>query len=116
MVEWNTTVTPKQAISVLMDCADSAAGTWFEAAYRMGADAIRATHDSGSPLMPDELRYMDGEPVYYAWDNIGWSKVVVVDGSPYIAAIINHGEGYECALYTPTDIEGNSYAYRRKPE
>lgn len=67
------------------------------------------------PLTLDELGQMDGEPVYYAWDDIGWSKVVVIDGHPRIAATINHGRGYECALYTPTDIEGNSYAYRSKP-
>lgn len=76
----------------------------------------RRAQPENKPLTLDELLQLDGEPVYYDWDDIGWSKVVVINEYPRIAAVINHGRGYECALYTPTDIMGNSYAYRFKPE
>lgn len=69
------------------------------------------------PLTLEQLRQMDGEPIWFDWNDIGWAKVVMIDGHPRIAAVVNHGAfGYQCHLYTPTDIDGNSHAYARKPE
>ena len=76
----------------------------------------RRTAPENKPLTLEQLREMDGKPVYFDWDNVGWGRVIIVDGYPRIATIINQGYGCECALYTPADINGKSYAYARKPE
>lgn len=76
----------------------------------------RRAAPENKPLTLKQLRGMDGEPVWIAWDDIGWAKVVLIDGYPRIAAVANHGSGYQCHLYTPYDIGGTSHAYARKPE
>lgn len=76
----------------------------------------RRAAPENKPLTLDELQGMDGEPVWIAWDDIGWEKVVLIDGYPRIAAVVNHGSGYQCHLYTPYDIDGTSHAYAHKPE
>jgi len=79
-------------------------------------DWNRRAAPENKPLTLDELQGMDGEPVWIAWDDIGWEKVVLIDGYPRIAAVVNHGSGYQCHLYTPYDIDGTSHAYAHKPE
>ena len=102
---------------VCMDCLCMSAGYRGEkaATNAIAAWNLRAALEN-KPLTLEQLRQMDGEPVWFDWDNVGWAKVVVIDGHPRIATAVERGNGYECHLYTPTDIYGNSYAYARKPE
>lgn len=87
------------------------------ARLRTEIERMRNTAPENKPLTLEQLRQMDGEPIWFDWNDIGWAKVVMIDGHPRIAAVVNHGAfGYQCHLYTPTDIDGNSHAYARKPE
>ena len=105
--------------TVRIDCTNPECGgcvTTFSSKAEATKAWNRRAQQPNEPLTLDELRKMDGDPVWIAWDDIGWAKVVLIDGYPRIAAVVNHGSGYQCHLYTPYDIDGTSHAYAHKPE
>jgi len=86
----------------------------LEEAIEMARDAL--TKRDNSPLTLEQLKQMDGEPVYLTWDNKGWGVVAVLDGEMVVMIPENDGHHYICTAYSPSDADGISYVYAHKPE
>ena len=91
-----------------MSC-DYAESVKFHAALDMAIAALRAQQEPNDPLTLDELREMDGEPVYLLYDS-SWAIVWVEEDSVFLRNI----EGEKCLAKNWIGLWGN--IYRRKPE
>lgn len=86
----------------------------LENALDMAIDALRRAQPTNDPLTLDELREMNGEPVWIATKrDAGWDIVNVsnTDGSPYLVYFQVYGHYLKVNDYGKTWL-----AYRRPPE
>lgn len=83
-----------------------------EVALQMALNALNSTAPENKPLTLDQLRKMDGEPVWI--NNInsptrsGWNLVWVGEGDTFVIA----ADGWKI----PLDCLGTRIPYARKPE
>lgn len=89
-------------------------------ACRMGAAALRAEQQTNAPLTLDELREMDGEPVYIESQKYGNGWCIVdwhgVNKSWLYFSRTGTAEGMTATPLSARDYGVTWLAYRRKPE
>ena len=116
-------MTREEAIRILEGQFDKSCGNYryqnaqkldFEDALWMAISAIRAQQEpeSNQPLTLDELRQMDGEPVYIAENTEYWAVVNGFDERGIY--LLSHGNPYDYGYF---ELYGKTWlAYRHKPK
>lgn len=85
-------------------CTDGAYSTMGGMLFDTAEDAISALSPPNEPLTIEELREMNGEPVWVEREN-AWGIVEIQEGKPFI-----FGTNFECGYSPHWNI------YRRPPE
>lgn len=116
-------MTPEEAIEYLTRCADGFDPD-FDCAVSIAVSALRAQVDTplNDPLNQEQLREMDGEPVWCVdgRGNACWCLVNVDDGTPH--CYDNETGFWDGAFYGMSGDEKHGLhvfgwlAYRHKPE
>ena len=101
-------MTREQAIEAIKCNWPDSRYTILREALDMAISALRAQQEPNAPLTPDELREMNGEPVYIVDGDVAWWDIVSfsLQGWLYLAK----GKQFRYSRY------GEWLAYRQKPE
>ena len=82
--------------------------TILREALDMAISALRAQQEPNTPLTPDELREMDGEPVWIVAGDVSWWDIVSFSVQDWL--YLAREEELRYSRY------GEWLAYRQKPE